>query len=156
SCLSAELRWAPGGSPQTCQQQVCIADNIDVQGTKTSIRQVCPDKCPKLFQCVCYIHADVNQQITDTNTCHQTNYVDSNGTITRTVNQGPANPSETWSDIWHSLTSGKGWIYIAVIVPIVIIVVIGAVMLAKWNQGRSHPSAGRRTSPGSMAVISYA
>lgn len=134
SCLSAAIRYVNGGFPIPCQQELCIADDINITGTSAKISQVC-GQCNKRFECVCYIH--VNGRLVDNQTCSKVYEVSKNGTITSTINnESPAigsGLSRVWSEIFES-TAG---ILALLAAGALVVVLIFALLISQHLRHRS-------------------
>lgn len=120
SCLDARIRYIQGGNPVTCQQNLCIIDDVDITGTTTSISQVC-NQCTKKYSCVCYIH--VNGRTLDNSNCNTVYTVGPDGTITNTTVNGPGNPGTVWKSIWNALIHSR-------VALITLLVVIGVLIIS--------------------------
>jgi hypothetical protein len=134
SCLQARVRYAPSGIPRTCQQDICIVDDVNVRGPTASIRQVC-SQCSHQFECVCYVHANVNGQVQDTQACSQISNVSQAGNVTSTTHNGSSGKfSSLWTALKQAFRKKTVWIVIGVI-AVVLIAVIVTFMTIRWKNG---------------------
>ncbi len=126
SCLSAAVRYARGGIPVTCQQDLCIADQINVTGDSVSIAQVCPQQCPKLYQCVCYIH--VNGQVLNNQNCNTAYIVNDKGQIVGAVHNQAESIAQGWRKGLRSLIERPvaliAFLVIAAVIAVVVLVIL--------------------------------
>lgn len=132
SCLDARINFVSGQTPISCQQNVCIADHIDVS-THTTISQIC-NQCNHKFQCVCYIH--VNGQLIDNKTCNTVYTVDGQGNITSTLKNSPESAKNVISKWWDILKSSHRMILI-VLVVITVLILLTIILLFVY-QRRKH------------------
>lgn len=141
SCLAAAVRYSVGGVPVPCQQSLCIADDINVSGSTTSISQVCP-QCPKRFQCVCYVH--INGRTLNNDTCNTVYTVAPDGTITNTIHNNAPSAGSGIKQAWDSfIRSPSSLIFLAILV--VIIAAVGfTLLILQYRRNRTAKLAARQ------------
>lgn len=136
TCLNAAVGYVPGlgSTPTPCQQNICIADNINVTGDKTTIAQVCP-QCPKRFQCVCYVH--VNEQTLNNQTCSTVYVVDPQGRITETINNKGPPPGSGLKSAFEQLIHSKWALIVLAVAAGILTIAIIAVLISQHLHGRT-------------------
>lgn len=136
TCLQASVAFVKGvgGTPEVCQQDVCIADNINVTGTSTTITQVCP-QCPQQFQCVCYVH--VNGQTLNNKACNTVYVVNDQGQITETINNTAPKPGSGLWKAFEEIIHSKWSLIILGVVALVVAITIIAILISQHLKGRT-------------------
>lgn len=136
SCFAARVRYAAGGVAVPCQQSLCIVDDINVSGTTTTVSQVCPDRCSKRFECVCYIH--INGKTIDNSTCNTVYEIAPDGKITDTIHNQAPSASTNVSNFMSALTSKTA---IITLIVITILITIGTFTLLILQHRRGQTRA---------------
>lgn len=144
SCLTAPVRYTTGGPPIVCQQNVCIADDIDVTGTTTTITQICP-QCTHTAECVCYIH--INGSTINNSACGMTYQINDKGQITGSSENKPPAFGKGFRQAFEDLIGSRTGLIVLVVAAALIIIVIIIVLVVKHTRGRT--SSKRRTISGS-------
>lgn len=128
SCLSSTVKFVKqGGRPISCQQNICIVDNVNIVGEKTTITQICP-YCVQPFECVCYIH--VNGKSIQNKACNTTYQVDPTGKITATSTNSPQTSQQFFSKLKDILISSHAILFIILGVGLVVLIVIAAILIS--------------------------
>lgn len=151
SCLAAAVRYKTGSTPRTCQQSVCIADQINVSGTSAAISQIC-SQCPKRYDCVCYIH--VNGDLINNETCNTVYTVNDQGVITGTSQNKPPAPGAGVKSAFEAMISSP-YTWAAFAGTALIIAIIVFVLLYKQYTANKTKVTKSRTFGSSSEPLGY-
>lgn len=152
SCLDAAVRYAPSGVPIPCNQNTCIANDLNVSGIETSISQVCT-QCSNRFQCVCYIH--LNGRNLENQGCNTVYEIDAQGKITGTSHNSPAPAGSGLKTMWQVLTHSKYTKFVLIGVLLFTMILLGGILLFRSLRGRTRVTR-RSMPPEDLPHLSYA